>query len=61
MSISTVPVATHARIETDGLAETASIRHLEFFYGVSRPLKGITLSLYAIQNALLRRSGVGLR
>jgi len=60
MSISTVPVATHARIETDGLAEKVSIRNLEFFYGDSRALKGITLSLYANKaTAFIGPSGCG--
>ena len=38
MSISTVPVATHARTETAGLPEKVSISNLEFFYGDSRAL-----------------------
>jgi phosphate transport system ATP-binding protein len=60
MSISTVPVATHARVETDGLAEKVSIRNLEFFYGDSRALKGITLSLYANKaTAFIGPSGCG--
>jgi phosphate transport system ATP-binding protein len=60
MSISTVPVAAHARIETDGLAEKVSIRNLEFFYGDSRALKGITLSLYANKTtAFIGPSGCG--
>ena len=60
MSISTVPVATHARVETDGLAEKVSIRNLEFFYGDSRALKGISLSLYANKaTAFIGPSGCG--
>ena len=60
MSISTVPVATHARIETDGLAEKVSIRNLEFFYGDSRALKSISLSLYANKTtAFIGPSGCG--
>jgi phosphate transport system ATP-binding protein len=60
MSISTVPVASHARIETAGLAEKVSIRNLEFFYGDSRALKGITLSLYANKaTAFIGPSGCG--
>jgi len=60
MSISTVPVAAHGRVETDGLAEKVSIRNLEFFYGDSRALKGITLSLYANKaTAFIGPSGCG--
>ena len=60
MSISTVPVATHPRVETDGLAEKVAIRNLEFFYGDSRALKGITLSLYANKaTAFIGPSGCG--
>ena len=33
-----VPVATHAGIDTAGLAEKISIRNLEFFYGDGRAL-----------------------
>jgi phosphate transport system ATP-binding protein len=60
MSISTVPVATHARIDTEGLAEKVSIKNLEFFYGDSRALKGISLSLYANKTtAFIGPSGCG--
>jgi len=60
MSISTVPVASHARIETAGLAEKVSIKNLEFFYGDSRALKGISLSLYANKTtAFIGPSGCG--
>ncbi len=60
MSISAVPVAAHARVDTAGLAEKVSIRNLEFFYGDSRALKGITLSLYAHKTtAFIGPSGCG--
>ena len=60
MSISTVPVAAHARIETEGLAEKVTIKNLEFFYGDSRALKGISLSLYANKTtAFIGPSGCG--
>ena len=55
-----VPVASHAGIDTAGLAEKISIRNLEFFYGDSRALKGISLSLYANKTtAFIGPSGCG--
>ena len=55
-----VPVATHASIDTAGLAEKITIRNLEFFYGDSRALKGISLSLYANKTtAFIGPSGCG--
>jgi phosphate transport system ATP-binding protein len=55
-----VPVASHAAISTAGLAEKVSIRNLEFFYGDSRALKGITLPLYANKTtAFIGPSGCG--
>jgi phosphate transport system ATP-binding protein len=55
-----VPVATHAKIDTAGLPEKVSIKNLEFFYGDSRALKGITLSLYANKTtAFIGPSGCG--
>jgi phosphate transport system ATP-binding protein len=54
------PVATHARVDTRGLPEKITIRNLEFFYGDSRALKGITLSLYANKTtAFIGPSGCG--
>jgi len=54
------PVATHARIETAGLPEKVSIRNLNFFYGDSRALKDISLSLYANKaTAFIGPSGCG--
>ena len=55
-----VPVASHAGIDTAGLAEKIAIRNLEFFYGDSRALKGISLSLYANKTtAFIGPSGCG--
>ena len=55
-----VPVATHAGIDTAGLAEKIAIRNLEFFYGDGRALKGISLSLYANKTtAFIGPSGCG--
>jgi phosphate transport system ATP-binding protein len=41
-----VPTVAHAPISTAGLTEKISIRSLNFFYGESRALKDINLSLY---------------
>ena len=55
-----VPVASHAGIDTAGLAEKIAIRNLEFFYGDGRALKGISLSLYANKTtAFIGPSGCG--
>ena len=55
-----VPVAAHATVSTAGLAESISIRNLEFFYGDNRALKGISLSLYANKaTAFIGPSGCG--
>src|SRR5882672_2073483 len=55
-----VPVATHARVDTKGLPEKITIRNLEFLYGDSRALKGISLSLYANKTtAFIGPSGCG--
>ena len=55
-----VPVATHKSIDMAGLAEKVSIRNLEFFYGDSRALKNINLSLYANKaTAFIGPSGCG--
>ena len=54
------PVASHARIETAGLPEKVTIRNLNFFYGDSRALKDISLSLYANKaTAFIGPSGCG--
>ena len=50
----------HAAIGTEGLPEKISIRNLEFFYGESRALKSISLSLYANKTtAFIGPSGCG--
>ena len=55
-----VPVAAHAKLDTSKLAEKITIRNLEFFYGDSRALKGISLSLYANKTtAFIGPSGCG--
>ena len=41
-----VPTVTHAPVSTAGLAEKVSIRNLDFYYGTSKALKGISLPLY---------------
>jgi len=54
------PLALHAAVGTDGLPEKVSIRDLEFFYGDSRALKGISLPLYANKTtAFIGPSGCG--
>jgi phosphate transport system ATP-binding protein len=54
------PVATHVGVDKAGLREKITIRNLEFFYGDSRALKGITLSLYANKTtAFIGPSGCG--
>jgi phosphate transport system ATP-binding protein len=61
MSLQTaVPVAAHAGVDTRGLPERISIRNLEFFYGDSRALRGISLPLYANKTtAFIGPSGCG--
>ena len=55
-----VPVASHAKVDTAGLPEKVTIKNLEFFYGDSRALKGISLSLYANKTtAFIGPSGCG--
>jgi phosphate transport system ATP-binding protein len=55
-----VPVASHAKIDTAGLREKVTIKNLEFFYGDSRALKSISLSLYANKaTAFIGPSGCG--
>jgi phosphate transport system ATP-binding protein len=54
------PVAAHHSIDTAGLAEKIALRNLEFFYGDSRALKGISMSLYANKaTAFIGPSGCG--
>jgi phosphate transport system ATP-binding protein len=55
-----VPNVTHAAVDTTGLADKVAIRNLEFFYGDSRALKSITLSLYESKvTAFIGPSGCG--
>jgi len=50
----------HAGVSTANLAEKITLRNLEFFYGDSRALKGITLALYANKTtAFIGPSGCG--
>jgi phosphate transport system ATP-binding protein len=50
----------HAGVSTAGLAEKIALRDLEFFYGDSRALKGINMSLYANKTtAFIGPSGCG--
>jgi phosphate transport system ATP-binding protein len=50
----------HKGVSTVGLAEKVSIKNLEFFYGDSRALKGISLPLYANKTtAFIGPSGCG--
>jgi phosphate transport system ATP-binding protein len=50
----------HKGVSTAGLAEKVSIKNLEFFYGDSRALKGISLPLYANKTtAFIGPSGCG--
>src|SRR5690348_6346356 len=58
-SVST-PKVLHKATDTAGLKEKVSIKNLEFFYGDSRALKGINLSLYANKTtAFIGPSGCG--
>jgi phosphate transport system ATP-binding protein len=55
-----VPVASHAKLDVSKLSPKISIKNLEFFYGDSRALKGITMSLYANKaTAFIGPSGCG--
>jgi phosphate transport system ATP-binding protein len=55
-----VPVVTHAAIDTAGLRGKVSIKDLDFFYGQSKALKGINLSLYENKvTAFIGPSGCG--
>jgi phosphate transport system ATP-binding protein len=58
-SVST-PLVTHTGVDTTGLKAKVSLKNLEFFYGDSRALKGINLSLYANKTtAFIGPSGCG--
>ena len=55
-----VPVAAHAKLDVSKLTPKISIKNLEFFYGDSRALKGISLSLYTNKaTAFIGPSGCG--
>jgi phosphate transport system ATP-binding protein len=56
----TTPTVTHAAVESAGLSEKVSIRRLNFFYGESKALKGISLPLYGNKvTAFIGPSGCG--
>ena len=64
MNVASTPVTATGNatpvVAGAGLAEKVSIRNLEFFYGDSRALKGITLPLYANKaTAFIGPSGCG--
>ena len=55
-----VPVVTHAAQDAAGFIEKIAIRNLEFFYGDSRALKDINISLYENKvTAFIGPSGCG--
>ena len=54
------PMVTHRAVDTAGLTEKITMRNLDFFYGDSRALKNINLSLYANKTtAFIGPSGCG--
>ena len=54
------PMVLHKAVDTAGLKEKVAIKNLEFFYGDSRALKSINLSLYANKTtAFIGPSGCG--
>jgi len=54
------PVSTHRAIDTKALKEKVTIHNLDFFYGETRALKNINLTLYANRvTALIGPSGCG--
>jgi phosphate transport system ATP-binding protein len=54
------PTATHAPVDVAGLAEKVGIRNLNFYYGESKALKNINLSLYQGKvSAFIGPSGCG--
>ena len=55
-----VPTVTHAPVDAAGLADKVSIRGLSFYYGESKALKDISLSLYKNKvTAFIGPSGCG--
>ena len=56
----TVPSVLHAPVDPASLSDKVSIRDLNFFYGTSRALKDISLSLYQNKvTAFIGPSGCG--
>jgi phosphate transport system ATP-binding protein len=59
-AIATVPHVAHAAIDPSALLPKVSIKELNFYYGASRALKNISLSLYANKvTAFIGPSGCG--
>jgi phosphate transport system ATP-binding protein len=55
-----VPTVTHAPVSTAGLTDKISIKSLNFYYGESRALKNISMSLYQGKvTAFIGPSGCG--
>jgi len=55
-----IPLVRHMGGDARGLTEKVSIRNLDFFYGASRALQGISLPLYANKaTAFIGPSGCG--
>src|SRR5262249_62184574 len=55
-----VPAAAHAPVDLAGLTPKVAIRNLDFYYGDSRALKGVSLSLYEhMVTAFIGPSGCG--
>jgi len=62
MNVATVavPTVTHSPVSTEGLEEKITIRSLNFYYGESKALKDISLSLYKGKvTAFIGPSGCG--
>ena len=55
-----VPIANHPAVDATGLKDKVTIRGLNFYYGESRALKDVSLSLYANRvTAFIGPSGCG--
>jgi phosphate transport system ATP-binding protein len=55
-----VPVVTHAPVDVAGLTDKVTLKHLDFFYGQSKALKDISMSLYENKaTAFIGPSGCG--
>ena len=55
-----VPIASHAKLDVSKLTPKITLKNLDFFYGDSRALKSITMSLYANKaTAFIGPSGCG--